>query len=257
MTRKINIKNIGIAILSTDRPECTKRILDSIERKTATSDICVFLCDDSTPEYKNEIIDICNRSWVNFFDTGSRIGVAKNTNRAMQLLESFDFKIIMNNDVEVLKSNWIFFYPVAMVKTGFHHFCFQQEGLWGAGTEKRPQKIWEKNGCTIKTIDNYPQGAILAYDQKAFQTVGYFDAENFKSYGFSHWMWSFSVSESKIQPKGIHDIVGSNKYFKVYDELSCTNINDRVESYSRNRVIFDTEFQKLKDFKRPKYTSYS
>ena len=141
-----------------------------------------------------------------------------------------------------------------MVRTGIHHFCFQQEGLWGAGTTKRPEEIWNRSGCNIKTIQTSPQGAILALDQKAFETVGYFDSEKFHSYGFSHWLWSFAVSESRIQPKGIHDVIGSNEYYKVHNEPCTTPPTERTEWYSRNREIFESEFQKIKEKKREIYT---
>ena len=217
----------------------------------------VFVMDDSESHIKTKVLAACDRNWVQYCDTGERIGVAKNTNQAMKALEPYEYKIIFNNDVDVLKRNWAFFYPISMIKTGFHHFCFQQEGLWGAGTVKRPEKVWNHKGCTIKTIQNYPQGAILAYDRVAAETVGFFDAKNFKSYGFSHHLWSHSISESKIQPEGIHDIIRSNDYFCVHDELCSTPTIERIESYARNRVIFLRELKKIRENKRDIYTPYN
>lgn len=236
---KLSLKSIGVAILSTNRPECTKRLINSIERTTATFGWKIFVMDDSESHIKPKVLSSCNRDWVQYCDTGEKIGVAQNTNRAMKVLEPYDYKIIFNNDVEVRKSNWAFFYPVSMIKTGFHHFCFQQEGLWGAGTEKRPEVIWDTKGCTIKTIKSFPQGAILVYDRLAAETVGYFDNDSFKGYGKSHWDWSFRVSDSGIQPEGIHDVVGSNDYFMVHDELCCTPTEKRIDDYARNSKILD------------------
>lgn len=239
MKATIQINQIGIAILSTDRVECTQRLLQSIERHTKTNKLSVFVCDDSKAPNKKQVLDICQRPWIQFQDTGNRIGVARNTNFAIKALEPFKYKLILNNDVEVLKDNWAFFYPIAMMKTGFHHFCFQQEGLWGAGTKKRPERVWGCRGCTIKTIDNFPQGALLAYDKVAEETVGFFDAATFLGYGKSHWDWSFRVSDSGIQSKGIHDVLGSNKYFRVYDEMCATPIDQRIADYSKNTDIFN------------------
>jgi len=236
---KLSIGDIGVAILSTNRPECTKRLINSIEKRTPVSGWKLFVMDDSEPRYKPQVLSACQKDWVQYCDTGERIGVAKNTNQAMRALQPYKYKIILNNDVEMIKRNWMFLYPIAMMRTGFHHFCFQQEGLWGAATKKRPEEIWNHKGCTIKTIQNYPQGAVLAYDQTAFETVGYFDAKLFESYGKSHWDWSFRVSDSGIQPEGIHDIVGSNDYMKVHDELCCTPTAQRLESYTRNTAILN------------------
>jgi hypothetical protein len=245
--------NIGIAILSTDRSHCLQRLLDSIEAHTTKSGLRVFVIDDS--KEPNICKKICNAfSWCKFIRTGERIGVAKNTNYAMKTIARHPYKIIMNNDVEILRPGWEYFYFLGMEQTGIHHFCYQQMGLWGAGTKKRPHIDQKICGRNIRTIFNYPQGAILTYDQTAFETVGYFDANKFKSYGYAHWMWSFSVSESRIQPEGIHDIVGSNEYFMVHNELCSTPMKERYDSYRRNEEIFRIELQKLKEKNRFLYT---
>ena len=231
--------DIGVAILSTDRHHCLERLLKSIADQTQTKDLTVFVIDDSIDCESS--IKICGKyPWTILHHTGQRIGIARNTNYAMKALEAFPYKIIMNNDVEVLGNPlWWAVYPLAMDQTGIHHFCFQQEGLWGAGTKKRPQEIQVINGRRIKTIHNFPQGAILSYDQKAFETVGYFDAKNFHSYGRSHWDWSFRVSDSGIQPEGIHDISISNTVFKVHDEPCSTDQTTRLKDYQRNTKIFE------------------
>jgi len=234
----IDKEHIGIAILSTDRPKCLQRLLKSIEDHSNTDGLCVLVIDDSTDPDTCE--SVANQyPWTVFTHTGERIGIAANTNRAMWAMTSYPYHMIMNNDVEVMRIGWQYYYFLAMEQTGFHHFCFQQEGLWGAGTKKRPEVINEYYKRKIKTIANSPQGAILTYDQKAFSTVGYFDAHSFIGYGKSHWDWSFRISESGIQPKGIHDVVGSNRYFKVHDELCTTPTTERLKDYQKNGLVFD------------------
>lgn len=256
MDESIDYKSIGIAIINTDRAECLNRLIASIVKNTEReklNSLIVNVVDDSRESAKIE--SLCKQySFVKFHHTGTRIGIAKNTNEALYLLRDRELSFIFNNDCEVLKKGWMEFYITSMRKCNIHHFCFHQEGLWGAGTARRPETRSIINGIEIKTIHNYPQGALLVFDKKAFDTVGYFDSKNFISYGLSHWMWSFSISESNIQPKGIHDVIGSNKYFKVHDEPSATPPKERIESYRRNTLIFEEEFRKLKIGKRPVYT---
>jgi len=180
----------------------------------------------------------------------------------MKAIAEFPFKIIMNNDVEVLRMGWEYTYPLAMRQTGFHHFCFRQLGMWGASNgnkepnQKRPDERKKVNNREIATIHESPQGAILAYDQLAFNTVGYFDSNIFSGYGRSHHLWSFRVSVSGIQPEGIHDIAVSNDFFKVHDEDCTTPPKQRLEDYRRNTKIFDDEMEKLRNGERPVYVSY-
>jgi hypothetical protein len=253
----LKLQDLGVAILSTDRSDNLNRLLLSISSMTDTNNWQLGVFDDSYKQNVGKIKSVCDKSFVQYHRTGERIGVARNTNQAMKWLEPFKYKMILNNDVEVLHPNWWILYPYAMIKTGFHHFCFQQEGLWGAATKKRPETRMSTNGITVKTIYEFPQGACLVYDQKAFRTVGYFDALNFKSYGYSHHLWSHAVSISNIQPEGIHDVVGSNKYFKVHDEPSVTEMNERVVSYRRNGEIFHRELNKRKSGERKVYTDYA
>jgi len=252
---KVQKHDIGIAILSTDRPNCLSRLLQSINKHTNKKDLCVFVVDDSSKE--KDCLNVCKSyKWVSFSHTGERIGVAKNTNEALSKISSFKYKIILNNDVEILRVGWEYYYFLSMQQTGFHHFCFQQEGLWGAGTEKRPQEIKEYNGRSIKTLHNFPQGAILTLDDVAFNTIGYFDDKSFKSYGYAHWDFSFRISESGIQPKGVHDVIGSNDYFKVHDEKCTTPVLERIKYYKKNEQVFKDLFDDVKKGKRDFYISY-
>ena len=232
-------KDLGIAILSTDRPDSLKRLLDSINHFTTSfKGLTVHVVDDSENVTSTE--RVCSGyEFVQFTHTGERLGIAQNTNESMLILEAYPYKMLLNNDCSIIRYGWQYFYPIAMEQTGIHHFCFQQKGLWGAGTSKRPETHSVVNKRKIKTIQEYPQGAILAYDQKCFDTVGYFDAKSFQGYGYSHHDWSFRVSESGIQPEGIHDIDLSNDYFKVHTATCVTPHPQRVADYKRNKEILD------------------
>ena len=248
----VNKDTIGIAILSTDRPHCLYRLLKSIEGHSDANGLNVFVVDDS--ENKNPSRDLCTKyPWAKFEPSvTSRIGIAANTNRAIKLLEPYEYCMILNNDVEIKRVGWEYYYFLGMQQTGIHHFCFQQEGLWGAGTKKRPHVDQEVYNRRVRTIFDYPQGAILTYNKKVLEVVGYFDEENFRGYGRSHWDWSFRISESGIQPEGIHDLIGSNEYFQVHNEESVTPYNRRFEDYKRNTDIL----KKLREDKNRIYIGY-
>lgn len=249
--------NIGIAIINTDRPECLSRLLKSIEKYTDSHILNnkIIISDDS--KNVNKINSIISKfSFTTLQHNGERIGVAKNTNFAMSLLKDKDICFIFNNDCEILQTQWIDVYVEAMEKTKIHHFCFQQEGIWGAGTHRRPETKSVINNIEIKTLYNYPQGALLIYDSLAFQTVGYFDSLSFTGYGKSHWDWSNRVSESGIQLKGFHDIIGSNKYIRVHDEPSVTEAFKRAYDYKKNTSLYEELVKKLKNKTRSLYKGF-
>lgn len=254
-------KNVGIAILSTDRHQTLKRLVDSIEQfSKISSEFQIYVIDDSKEKNLTAIKNVCNKDWINLKHTGERIGVAKNTNFALETLEPFPYKLILNNDVEILKPGWQFMYPFAIIKTGYHCFCHRQLGLWGAckegEDEKRPDKRSIVNGIPLATIQQKPHGAVIAFDKKMHNTVGYYDSDVFRGYGMSHHFWTVLAGISGIQPYGFHDVAFSNDYFYVHNEKSVTPQTQRILDYRRNQELYNEEVEKVKDGKRAIYTPF-
>ena len=229
----ISISNdIGIGVLSYNRLECLHRVLQSIRRHTDLSRTTVFVSDesddDSVREYLNEIGDM-------IVITGNRLGVAGNSNRLLRCLARFRYKILLNDDVEILGRGWDNHYFLAMEKTGFHHFCYRQKGIYGASSSDGAQS--DVNGLRVQTITEKPHGAVMAFDHKAFVTVGYFD-ESFGVYGMEHVDWSNRVSLSGIQPPGFHDVLGSDSYFRIHGE--ATAVQDKSASFNSAKRIYES-----------------
>jgi hypothetical protein len=256
MDERIIYNTIGIAIINTDRIDCLTRLITSFIKNTESkllNSIRVHVVDDSSEPAHIE--NRCKQfGFIDYHYTGKRIGVARNTNEALYLLRDKELSFIFNNDCEILHKDWLMFYQNAMMQTNIHHFCFQQEGLWGAGTKKRPQEIKKINDINIKIIQDYPQGALLVYDKLAFNKVGYFDSKAFEGYGRSHWDWSFRISESGIQIKGFIDAIDSNKYIKVHDEKCITSADQRTKDYIKNSEIYQMRVNGIRSGTIPIYT---
>jgi len=199
--------DIGVGILSYNRLKSLKHLISSIRKNTNLRRTTVFVSDESTDESvwswlkeQKDIVVIHN----------NRAGIAANTNRLLRCLARFRHKLILNDDVEVLRPGWDEFYFKAMQKTGLHHFCYRQEGIYGA-THIKP------GPNQVITIQNKPHGAVLALDDEAFNKVGYMD-ENFGVYGMEHVDYSDRIARVGLTPPGYHDFAGSGGYFKIYDD---------------------------------------
>jgi GT2 family glycosyltransferase len=221
---------IGIGILSFNRLPSLQRLVNSIRKFTDLSRTTVFVSDDGSDNqvkewlsHQHDIVAITNRN---------RIGISGNTNRLLRCLARFKNKILLNDDVEVLASGWERFYTDAMQRSGFHHFCFRQPGLYGAGQKDGAQS--RKAGVTINTITEKPHGAVLAFDDLAFEKVGFFD-ESLDQYGMEHVDWSNRIGLSGIQPPGFHDVAGSDAYFAIHREKSALPQKGRFLRENRAR----------------------
>ena len=239
---KVNkIDSIGVGILSFNRLKIIQRLLESIERFT-DDDLFICVSDESTnKKVKNYLRSV---EWIKLIDNDNRLGVAGNTNRVFKELSEFDYAIILNDDVEIIKKNWQYIYPSAMVDLGYHHFSYQQEKLFsGAGSKST---IVNSKGYSIKTINERPQGAVMAYSKTAFDIVGYFDT-TFGIYGMEHVDWSNRVSMSKIQAPGFHDVVHARDYFRTHNERSAVD---------RKSKLLNTAKHKYKSLKHNKNRIY-
>ena len=250
--------SIGIGILSTDRIECTKRLLESIKKYTS-KDINVHIFDDSS-EKKFEVHKLIKKYKYEFNNTGKRIGIAKNSNMLLKRLEEYDYKVMLNNDVEILKKGWIDSYIDAIEKTSIHCFTHRQLGLWGACKDgennKRPDIRSEVNGVKIATVQSEPQGAIMIFDKLAHESVGYYDSKTFNGYGRSHHLWCICMGLSGIQPEGFHDIHNSNEYIKTHNVKSITQFKKRISDYMRNKQLYKEVINNIKNKKRKVYTPF-
>lgn len=224
--------NIGIGILSYNRLDCLQRCLASIYERTDLTKTAIFVADESTNQAVKEWLQ--SQKNVILVDANRRLGVAGNTNRLLRCLSRFKHKLLLNDDVEVLCNGWDTFYFMAMEKTGFHHFCHRQAGVYGA--KETDGSVRTIGGYGVRTILEKPQGAVLAFDNVAFSKVGFFD-ESFNPYGMEHVDWSHRISISGIQPAGYHDVVGSQKYFRLRQERSAAE--NKGAQLSKSREIYE------------------
>ena len=243
---QLNYSDIGIAILSTERSNCLARILSSMNQYENLNNLHIFVCDDSEDSTPNQ--SISSRYNAHLVDTGNHIGIAKNTNCAIDCLNTYPFKLIFNSDMIVKRQGWVFVYPINILRTGIHCFSFRQLGLWGACKEgetgDKPDTRWTCNGIEVATVSQKPQGCLLAFDQHMIDEVGYFDTD-FTGYGYSHHLWAEMAGLQKIQPEGFHDINNSNDYFYVYDEVCVTPHSQRVADYKRNHKLYLEKMQSV------------
>lgn len=225
--------DVGVGILSFNRLPCIKKLLESIRQYTDMTRTTVFVSDESTDQAVKEWLR--QQSDIVLLDNDERLGVAGNSNRLLRCLSRFKHKLLLNDDVVVLRDGWDVFYFEKMRQTGYHHFCYRQAGVYGARDADGALK--EVAGSTIQTIQEKPHGSIIALDHEAFKTAGYFD-ERFGTYGMEHVDWSRRISLSGIQPNGYHDVCGSEAFFKIdHTESAVTN---RGEHIKRARELFNS-----------------
>ena len=226
-----HLDSVGVGILTYNRPNSLRRLIDSIATYRSNS-ATIFVSDDGSTDpaqlaYLDEL-----QSCGNIVVLGRQLGIAGNSNRLLHCLSPFRKKILLNDDVEILALGWEQFYFSAMQRTNFHHFCHRQPGVYGAARGDRVMV----NGIALNVVLSKPHGAVMALDDVAFAKVGYFD-EQFGQYGMEHVDWSTRLSSSGLQPSGFFDVEGSDAYFLVHAEQSA--VENRVGKFRRAKLLFN------------------
>lgn len=215
--------NIGVGILSYNRPNSLKRLIDSIIKHTDLRRTTVFISDDCSTDI--ELLNYLDTLTNNFtiIKNNARLGIAGNSNRLLRCLSRFEYGILLNDDTEVLQTGWENHYIEAMQRTDMHHFAYTQVGVYGA----RPGEQQTKNGIVVRRSNSKPHGAVLAFTNTALSKCGYFD-ESYGIYGMEHVDWSQRIWEMGLQDHGFFDVNGSDKFFKIHSEKSSVDGKDQL-----------------------------
>lgn len=224
--------NIGIGIMSYERVDTLRRLVDSINKHTDLRKTTVFISDDGSKneellQYLQFLADTHN---FVVLKNSKRIGIAGNSNRLIRCLTRFKHGMILNDDVEILNNDWEYFYVEAMQRTGFHHFLYRQAGVYGA-------KIGEpisRGGINLRKVEDKPHGAVMAFSREMLVKCGYFD-ERYGVYGMEHVDWSQKVWELGLQERGFFDVEGSHSFFKIHGDKSAVEGRDTLLKDARKR----------------------
>lgn len=221
---------VGVGVLSFNRGHSLKRLIDSIRRHTDLRRTTVFVSDDGSDDRDTRayLIELSASADVVVLNNPRRLGVAGNTNRLLTCLSRFPCGLLLNDDVEVVGPGWDAFYQNAFNLGGFHHFCYREPGVYGA----QVGQVMDIGRHRVHRVDDRPHGAVMAFTNKLFRQIGYFD-EGFGLYGMEHVDWSTRASLAGLQPAGFYDLHGSSKYFKIHAEHSA--VADRTAHLARGR----------------------
>lgn len=223
--------NVGVGILSFNRIDSLRRLITSIQRNTNLDKTTVFVSDESSDLSPTDLKWLQAQNVVVLHNP--RIGVAGNSNRLLRCLDRFKYKFILNDDVEILAPGWEDFYVSAIQESGVHHFCYREVGVYGANEEQ--ENVRNVKNVPIRTVMDKPQGAIMVFDQQAFEAVGYFD-EKFPMYGMEHVDWSNRVARVFNMP-GFHDVAGSENFFRIHNETS--KVPNRIQDLRKAKEYYE------------------
>lgn len=232
---------VAICVLSYNRSESLRRLIESIRRTVDLDQVVLFISDDASTDAKTITLlnELSNDSKIVVIKNEKNVGIAGNTNRLLRCAQRFEHIFLVNDDVQFLMPGWDQFYINKAKQSGIHHACFRQPGVYGA--KHADHQIINIHGVDIESASSKPHGAMLYLSNKALKTCGYFN-EEYKKYGMEHVDWSLKPAEFGLQPVGFFDFSGSQNYVLIHPESS--SVPDRGEWYKKNKDLFAARKEK-------------
>jgi GT2 family glycosyltransferase len=180
----IGEKKIGVGIVTYNRPDQLKRLIQSLE-------ICPLddILDTGIVVNDGEIFElglddqpsIHNNSWI-WIDNDVNIGVGKSKNKALQYLldQDCDYFFLIEDDIYIKDPSVFEKYVEACEKTGIQHFNYSQHGImnkdWSGSFAPNPVTTIRYESANLY-IPLYPHcvGAFSFYTKKCLSEVGLLD----------------------------------------------------------------------------------
>jgi hypothetical protein len=226
------MNNIGVAIITFNRPDYYKKVLDNIPKNKIK---CLVIVNDGKTPYANE----SDGDYV--IKNNEQLGVSISKNKALKILiEKFNCEhlFLIEDDVLIQNENVFDEYINTANTFGIHHLNYEKV----AGNEKTLKYSYKApSGHSIGLYHN-PQGAFSYFNANIIKKLGYFD-ENYIN-AFEHIDIEYSLSKNNVAPNFWYfpDVLNSDQYLKTIegsDENSTiTNKNKYQENWQKSAQTF-------------------
>ena len=215
---------IGVAIITYNRPEYYKKVLDSIPRHMIDN---LVIVNDGELVYTNDN----DADYI--LQNNKKLGVSISKNRALKLLIdkcNCEHLFLIEDDILIKRDDVFEAYIKAANSTGIHHLCYEKV----AGNEKSLKYVLEQpDGVKIGFYHN-PQGAFMYVNANLIKKLGYFD-ENYLN-AFEHIDFAHNLIQKNVAPPFWYfpDLLNSEEYLTDIEGSSQNSSITNKDGYNQN-----------------------
>lgn len=225
---------IGVAIITYNRPDYFKQVVDSIPKEKIDVLIAV---NDGDNHYTREVSDKIDFHILH----KEQLGVAKTKNHALEcLIEKYNCEhlFLIEDDIIIKDHNVFAEYIKAANSTGIHHLCYEKV----ANNEKTIKAKYEQqDGVKIGFYHN-PQGAFMYINAQVVKKLGFFDESYLNA--FEHVDFAYNLAKNRLMPPFWYfpDLLESEKYLTDIkgssENSTITNKNKYKENWQKSAHSF-------------------
>lgn len=233
--------NIGVAIITCDRPlffkKCEDSLLNSIQKY---SSICSVIVDDGLNQTN------VSTSFNKCIKTTGKIGVGKSKNLALSFLMEKKCKhiFLLEDDIEIVNEDVFNLYIKASEATGIKHFNFGLHGNHNLDQNGEPIVRKSVNYPDGTVIDLYANvlGALSYYHEDALKEVGLMDESFYNA--LEHVDHTLQMCLKGFHPpfRWFADVKGSSSCIKDivlnHEQSVIRNQENFMDNFKKNLEIF-------------------
>lgn len=226
--------SIGVAIITYNRPDYYKKVVESIPKDKIDVLIAV---NDGDYHYVRGVSD---KTDFHILHTDQQ-GVSRSKNNALKcLIEKYNMEhiFLIEDDIIIKDPNVFEEYIKAANSTGIHHLCYEKV----ANNEKTLKYKYEQPDGTTLGFYHNPQGAFMYINANIIKKLGNFD-ENYLN-AFEHIDFAYNLVKNKVAPPFWYfpDIFNSEDYLIDIEGSSqnstITNKNKYKENWQKSAHYF-------------------
>jgi GT2 family glycosyltransferase len=214
-------KKVGIGIITCNRPEYLKQLLDSINYCNWADLVIINDGDKFELEGYNYYIQHNEKN----------LGVGKSKNKAMQHLldKDCDYIFIIEDDMIILDDSVFDKYIQASEVSGIQHLMFAYHGPANKGGVSggipRPRKIIDYGDIQI-SLNEHCVGSFCFYTRECLEIVGLMD-EEFDKNNFEHVEHSYRLAKNNYSTPywWWADLANSIDYIQ---EQACSEVSSSI-----------------------------
>jgi GT2 family glycosyltransferase len=248
---------IGVGIITCDRPDYLKGLLDSL---SSTNIDCLYIINDGRPLKEHKFNIELNKNICLHEQTPQRQGVAKAKNRAIRYLinNNCDYIFLIEDDIHIKNKTIFEKYIEASKTTGIQHFNY------GPGTpfnrkqnvhfdlhnrhtleqesEPDPRLIIDYGEVKI-ALYTHVAGMLSFFTKQVIEKVGYFDERFYNAW--EHVDHTYRIIKAGYHPPfwWFADIENSHKYIgeakeAINNSAIAKQSQEWIENVHKGRELY-------------------
>lgn len=241
----INGKKIGVGIVTYNRPDQLKKLIESLEVHPLDEilDTGIVVNDGNVVELDFDDVSIHNDTWE-WVDNEKNLGVGKSKNVALKYLlsQDCDYIFLIEDDIYIKDPTVFEKYVEASQKTGIQHFNYSQHGLmnkvWGEGTPNPVTTLDYASANLSIPIFLHCVGAFSLYTRHCLETVGLLDERYYNA--CEHVDHTLAIIEAGMHPpfwrfadiQNSQDYLGDEEWSLEQSQISGKPGHDNIVSFA-------------------------